>query len=221
MRDSVLKQTMKNVGALLFALYTVPVCAEPSTPPQTCTYESFNWNVRQQRPVNLHTVVHPYSSLTPEEVDPQTGCTVCREDQVSVQVGRLKPFLVCNKVADKVRDALERLLAAGEVVEEVTAYRPGKTRNPLDDESNRTGFSNHAYGSAVDINRARNGLYDNCEQFGPWCRLLQGGTWIPGNPGVLGRDTAIVRGMKAVGFKWGGEIAGKQKDFMHFSVTGY
>ncbi len=23
------------------------------------------------------------------------------------------------------------------------------------------------------------------------------------------------------GFKWGGEIAGKQKDFMHFSLTGY
>jgi hypothetical protein len=212
---------MKYAGAFLFMFYAVPVCAEPSSPPQTCTYESFNWNVRQQRPVNMHTVTHPYSELASDEVDPQTGCTVCLEDQVTVQVGKLTPFLVCNKVADIVRDTLDNLLSSGEVVVEVTAYRPGKTRNPLDDEGNRTGFSNHAYGAAIDINRGMNGLYDNCAQFGPVCRLIQGGAWIPGHPGVLGRDTPIVRGMMEAGFKWGGDIAGKQKDFMHFSFTGY
>lgn len=109
----------------------------------------------------------------------------------------------------------------GETVLEITAYRPGRTRNPLDVDGNRTGFSNHAYGAAVDINRAMNGLYDNCVQFGPECRLIQGGHWIPGNPGVLDRNTPIVRGMMEAGFRWGGEIAGKQKDFMHFSFTGY
>ena len=207
--------------ALFLALYASAVCAEPLVQPQTCTYETFNWNVRQQRPVNIRIVTHPYSELTPEEIDPQTGCTVCQEDQRRIQVGNLKPFLVCNKIADAVRDTLEHLLSAGEVVLEVTAYRPGRTRNPLDDNGNRTGFSNHAYGVAIDINRARNGLYDNCVQFGPECRLIQGGLWVQGSLGALGRDTTIVRSMKKAGFKWGGEIAGKQKDFMHFSVTGY
>lgn len=209
------------MGVFVLALYASAIRAEPLVQPQTCTYETFNWNVRQQRPVNIHTVTHVYSELTPEETDPQTGCTVCQEDQRLMQVGNLKPFLVCNKIADAVRDTLERLLSAGETVLEVTAYRPGRTRNPLDADGNRTGFSNHAYGAAVDINRAMNGLYDNCVQFGPECRLIQGGHWIPGNPGVLDRDTPIVRGMMEAGFRWGGEIAGKQKDFMHFSFTGY
>lgn len=212
---------MNKMGALFFALYANTICAEPLIQPQTCTYETFNWNVRQQRPVNVHTVAHPYSELTPEEIDPQTGCTVCQEDQRQIQVGNLKPFFVCNKIAAVVRNTLERLLAEGEPVLEVSAYRPGRTRNPLNDAGNRTGFSNHAYGAAIDINRASNGLYDNCVQFGPGCRLIQGGPWVPGNPGTLGRDTSIVRGMKKAGFKWGGEIAGKQKDFMHFSVSGY
>lgn len=166
-------------------------------------------------------MTHPYSELTLEEIDSQTGCTVCQEDQRLIQVGNLKPFLVCNKIAVAVRDTLEKLLSAGEVVLEVTAYRPGRTRNPLDADGNRTGFSNHAYGVAIDINRAKNGLYDNCVQFGPECNLIQGGPWVQGNPGTLGTHTSIVRSMKKAGFKWGGEIAGKQKDFMHFSVTGY
>lgn len=212
---------MKKTGAVFFVLYASAIFAEPLVQPQNCTYETFNWNVRQQRPVNVHTVTHPYSKLAPEEVDTRTGCTVCQEDQRLMQVGNLKPFFVCDKIAETVRDTLEHLLSAGEVVLEVTAYRPGRTRNPLDEDGNRTGFSNHAYGAAIDINRAKNGLYDNCVQFGPECRLIQGGAWIPGNPGALDRDTPIVLSMKKAGFKWGGEIEGKQKDFMHFSATGY
>lgn len=212
---------MIKTGTLFFVLYAAAVYAEPSVSPQTCTYETFNWNVPQQRPVNIHTVVHPYSELAREEIDPQTGCTVCLEDQTLIRVGNLKPFLACKKIAGAVLDVLEHLLEAGEIVQEVTAYRPGRTRNPLDADGNRTGFSNHAYGAAIDINRAKNGLYDNCPQFGPECHLMQGGAWIPGNPGVLDRDAPIVRGMMRAGFKWGGEIEGKQKDFMHFSVTGY
>lgn len=212
---------MKISFALFIALYAASIFAAPPAPPQTCTYETFNWNIHQRRAVNIHTVTHAYSKLTPEEIDPQTGCTVCLEDQVLVQAGNLKPFLVCNKVADIVRDTLERLLASGKPVLEVTAYRPGRTRNPLDANGNRTGFSNHAFGAAIDINRGQNGLYDNCVQFGPRCRLIQGGHWVPGKPGTLERSSPIVRGMKEAGFKWGGEIAGRQKDFMHFSITGY
>jgi hypothetical protein len=138
---------------LFFTLFASAICAEPLIQPRTCTYDTFNWNISQQRPVNIHTVIHPYSQLSEEEVDYQTGCTVCLEDQRLLQIGNLKPFLVCNKIADAVRDSLERSLEAGEIVLEVTAYRPGRTRNPLDSDGNRTGFSNHAYGAAIDINR--------------------------------------------------------------------
>ena len=212
---------MKDLFAFFIVVYAAAVCAEPSVPPQTCTYKTYNWNTLLKRAVNIHTVTHPYAELSPEEIDPKTGCTVCREDQTLVKVGNLKPFLVCRKIAESVRHALERSLAAGETVLEVTAYRPGRTRNPLDANGNRTGFSNHAYGAAIDINRSVNGLYDNCVKFGPGCRLIQGGPWVSGNPGVLDRDTAIVRNLKQAGFRWGGEIAGRQKDFMHFSLTGY
>ena len=146
---------------------------------------------------------------------------VCLEDQKLLKVGNIKPFYVCSKIADRVQDRLEHLLETGEPVLEVVAYRPGRTKNPLDSDGNRTGFSNHAFGSAVDINRAKNGLYDSCSQFGPSCRLIQGGAWQPGSRGALSSDSAIVISMKEAGFKWGGEIAGNQKDFMHFSLSGY
>lgn len=189
--------------------------------PATCSYEVYNWNIYKKRAVNYKKVSHPYSDLKPEEKDPDTGCTVCVEDQELVKIKGLKPFRVCRIISGRVREALEKLLAAGEPVLEVRVYRPGKTKNPLDKNGNRTGFSNHAYGAAVDINRSKNGLYGNCYKFGPGCRLLQGGEWKPGTKGALTSDSAIVRVMKDAGFKWGGEIAGRQKDFMHFSVTGY
>ena len=208
--------------ALLLPLICfMTVIAEAETAPKTCTYEVYNWNIYKKRAVNMESVKHPYSELTAEEKDTETGCTVCVEDQKLLKVGSIEPFYICGKVADKVQAALERLLTEGAPVLEVTAYRPGRTKNPLDKKGNRTGFSNHAYGSALDINRSKNGLYDRCPKFGPACRLMQGGAWKPGARGALGKDSPIVLGMKAAGFKWGGEIEGVQKDFMHFSPSGY
>jgi len=37
----------------------------------------------------------------------------------------------------------------------------------------------------------------------------------------LKQDQAIVKELVNSGLKWGGEIKGWQKDFMHFSPTGY
>jgi len=37
----------------------------------------------------------------------------------------------------------------------------------------------------------------------------------------LHADSNIVRAIEDIGLKWGGEIDGKRKDFMHFSPTGY
>lgn len=209
-----------NCAVFVFLFYAWVETAHAETP-QTCTYVDSNWNVLQKRVINIRTVSHPYAALSREEIDEESGCTVCIEDQTLLKVRNIKPFYVCNRIAEKVQSRLETLLDNGEPVLEVVAYRPGRTKNPLDGYGNRTGFSNHAFGSAVDINRSKNGLYDNCTQYGPACRLIQGGAWQPGSIGALSKESAIVIGMKAAGFKWGGEIAGQQKDFMHFSLSGY
>lgn len=212
------------VPVFLFTMLLAGNChPEPPVPaaPGTCTYDVYNWNTLKKRAVNFARVRRPYSEIKAEEIDPYTGCTVCEEDQELVAVVGVKPFLICRKLVPVVRETLLKLLVAGEPVFEVEGYRPGRTKNPLDRSGNRLGFSNHAYGAAIDLNRSRNGLYDNCFKFGPGCRLLQGGRWKPEIRGTLAPGSAIVIAMKAAGFKWGGEIEGRQKDFMHFSFSGY
>ncbi len=212
-------------GFLLLAavlLPSIPAMAdEGRIPPLVCTYEVSRWNVPRRQSVDHRTVSHSYSSLTREEIDPETGCTVCSEDQVLIAVPPLEPFKLCWKLAPKVRQVLEQLLRDGAPLFTAKGYVVIRSRGPLDADGSRTLFSNHSFGTALDINAQQNGLYDNCIAFGPWCRLVMGGPWEPGAPGALLPDGEIVQAFAAIGLKWGGEIKGKQKDFMHFSPTGY
>ena len=78
----------------------------------------------------------------------------------------------------------------------------------------------------MDINAADNGLYRHCIEFNAQCELirggpLRGGPWRPENSRSFTADSATVRLFDEAGIKWGGNILGKQKDFMHFSPTGY
>jgi hypothetical protein len=164
---------------------------------------------------------HPYQKLSADEVDPVSGCTVCSEDQEIISIPPLAPFSVCYKLAPRVRSVIQYLAANKASINTVIAYHVIKSRGPLDSDGNRTAFSNHSFGAAIDINPGQNGLYDDCITFGPQCRLLRGGEWHPGTPGTLDKNSDIVVRLKQAGFRWGGEIEGKQKDFMHFSVTGY
>jgi hypothetical protein len=205
--------------ALLFSVEAAP--AEDRRPPQSCTYEVQSWSVTLKQSVDRKTVSHPYSTITLDEIDPITGCTVCSEDQEIISIPPLEPFLLCSRIAPQVRAALERLIRDGAPVFAVIGYHVIKSRGPVDSAGNRTGFSNHSFGTAIDINPAQNGLYDHCFQFGPGCRLMRGGEWRPGVAGTLERDSYIVKAMGAIGLRWGGEIEGRQKDFMHFSPTGY
>ncbi len=190
--------------------------------PLTCSYDSYSWNVHQKKAVNFAHVSHPYSQLAREEVDPHTGCTVCSEDQVEVNIAGLPPFPICRKLAPELKPALTYLIRSGVHIERIIGYRPGKSRGNTDVDGNRTIFSNHAFGTALDINPAHNGLYGNCIRFGPQCRLLKGGAWRPGSdPASLVPDGEVVQVMRSIGLQWGGEIEGRQKDFMHFSISGY
>jgi hypothetical protein len=205
---------------LTLLLYPGPIRAE-NRPSSACTYEMQIWNVNDKRSVVTKSVEHSYSDLRQEEIDPATGCTVCSEDQELIKLPSLPPFSVCFKLAPKVKFVLRDMLKRGALIRTVVGYHVIKSRGPVDGNGNRTGFSNHSFGTAIDINPELNGLYDSCIEFGPQCRLLRGGEWRPGTPGTLDKNSEIVSLFKQAGFQWGGEIAGKQKDFMHFSLTGY
>jgi len=204
----------------LILLLAQPISSECS--PLTCTYETYRWNVHLKRAVAFSHVSHPYSKLSKEEVDPVTGCTVCMEDQVELKVAALPPFRACRRLAPELKSALEQLARDGVPLYRVVGYRPGKTRGDIDADGNRTSFSNHAYGTALDINPEQNGLYTDCVRFGPQCKLVMGGEWRPGEqPASLLPGGKVVSAMRSIGFRWGGEIKGRQKDFMHFSISGY
>lgn len=212
---------IKMLTSLIVLLSFPGAEADPRPLPADCTYVVQTWNVNLKSSGQKKAVRHPYEDVTPEEQDALTGCTVCSEDQETISIPPLPPFSVCRKLAQRVRMAVRDLTSKGEVLHVVEGYRVIRSRGAIDREGNRTEFSNHSFGTAIDINPGQNGLYDNCLTFGPQCRLLRGGEWKPGVPGTLARNGDIVSLFKQAGFKWGGEIAGNQKDFMHFSLTGY
>lgn len=212
---------MKTAIATFLVFLVSGSLAETRQASPDCTYEMKIWNVNTGSSVNQKIIRHSYNDLKTEEVDPLTGCTVCSEDQTLIDIPPLKPFTVCSKIAPQVRDAVTSLTKSGMPIHAIVGYHVIKSRGAADGNGNRTGFSNHSFGTAIDINPELNGLYDNCVVFGPQCRLLRGGEWRPGLPGALDKNSEIVKTFKKAGFQWGGEIAGKQKDFMHFSLTGY
>jgi hypothetical protein len=207
---------------LRLPLLVVSLMASNAAMAQSCHYQDWRWNVAQQRAVQKKTIIKDASALLPDEFDARSGCSVCAEDQQVIRLEGLPEFSVCKRYASNVRDTLQQLISQGEQIDSVIGYRVGRTRGDIDAQGNRSGFSNHSYGIAIDINTAHNGLYGNCMQFGPRCKLLRAGPWRPGNdPYSLRADGLIVKTFKEAGFKWGGEIEGRQKDFMHFSPTGY
>lgn len=224
-RKSPYGRPMRYRRFLLLSALLAVLLGQPSTwadeAPATCTYTTYRWSVPQRRAVDRHTVRHPYADLSLDEVDPATGCSVCEEDQVWIEVASLPAFRFCRKLAPEVGATLRRLADSGVPLLSLTGYRVGMTRGPTDAAGCRTVFSNHSFGAALDVNAELNGLYDNCVNFGPECRLLLGGRWQPNAPGGLSAQGAVVEALRGAGLRWGGEIAGKQKDFMHFSPTGY
>lgn len=188
---------------------------------EMCTYQTYQWNPSQKKALNIRKVRHPYNELSKEQVDPVTGCSICEEDQQNFKLTKDLSIKLCARIAPKVIPSLKELIASGQLINQLVGYRVGMTRGELDSKGNRTQFSNHSFGTAIDINSQQNGLYDNCLTFNRDCRLVKGGEWHPRKPGSLTENSEIVRSFNRIGFQWGGQITGRQKDFMHFSITGY
>ena len=183
-----------------------------------CHYDYTVWNTRTRSSEGPVAVKKWKKDLLPYEKGP-LGCTLCEEDQVTVSLKNGKSFRACGAVAEVFRKAID---ASGIRIETILGYRPSRSRGPVDSRGLRTEFSNHAYGVAIDINEEHNGLYSNCREWGPQCVLTKGGIYNPGrDPLSLTRDHVLTEALISSGFLWGGEIAGNQKDFMHFSPDGY
>ncbi len=206
---------------LILCLLPVFTWANTAAQENTCTYHTYKWNVQSKSAVERRLVEKPYSALTPQERDASSGCSVCLEDQLQITLRNGVKFKMCAVLAERTETTLNRLLVRGEIIDSVTGYRVGLTRGDVDSNGNRTEYSNHSFGIALDINADMNGLYGNCIPFNEGCELRKGGRWQPNYFGGLHKDKPTVRAFKSIGYKWGGEIKGRQKDFMHFSPSGY
>ena len=188
--------------------------------PQTCTYADWAWSAAERRAVNIREVEKPYSAVRDDERDALTGCSICREDQVEIALPGVEPFQACKAVAGEVEAGLRRALARGFEIETVTGYRVGRSKGVLDRQGRRTEYSNHSFGLAIDVNAGLNGLYDRCTEYSSRCRLIRGGEWRPSAPGGISPDAPLYEELTGIGWRWGGELPGRQKDFMHFSPSG-
>jgi hypothetical protein len=88
-------------------------------------------------------------------------------------------------------------------------------------KTGRTSFSEHSYGLAVDINpfenpaRAGSRIYPRAAAG----RYYWNRSAHLGDPGVITRRSSIYRGMRSVGWSWGGAWSGG-RDYQHFSRSG-
>lgn len=211
MRDS-----MKFVCAWL-SLLLISTAAQADEP---CTYSDWDWDVNQKKAVNFQEVQTTRDQLTPEQMHSDLPCSICEEDMIEIEIENIAPFKMCRAVAPAVNDAIRQSINEGFRFKALTGYRVGCTKGPANELGLRTEYSNHSFGLAIDINADANGLYNNCLRFSPDCQLVRGGPWQPGNPTSITRNSPVYDNMRAIGFRWGGDLLGPQKDFMHFSITG-
>ena len=209
---------------------SAPASAAAAAAPTTCTYRTYSWSVKTKKAVGHSQVAKAYAEVTDDERDPaDPRCTVCQEDQVAVAVPGLPPVTVCRHWAPQVEAALQAVHTGGAfTIERLDGYRPGRTRGAVKDHL-RTAWSNHSFGTAIDINAHHNGLYNPCKLSDPpttaaqiaHCRKGMGGAW---NPQARPKLTIVPGGEVHTAFtafwKWGGALPGNLKDFMHFSITG-
>lgn len=199
-----------------------------------CVYTTYQWDVARKRAAQHRKIDKPYREVTSDERDPlEPRCTPCRGDQTQIDPSRLgfaqvKPFLVCWAYAQQVEQALRSIAEAKDFdLREVIGWRVGRTRGAVVNGL-RTGWSNHSFGTAVDINAAYNGLYAGCDvnlddpKQIRRCQLRVGGAWNPAGRARLSVTTggSVYKAFTAF-WKWGGQIRGDIRDLMHFSINGY
>lgn len=214
----------KLLAALLFVFLFVShtLAAQPNNSQANykCSYDSWNWNTLSKRSENRSRVIKSKAELSNEERGTIENCSVCEEDQGEIFIASLPSFKICKTYKERIETVIKKVISSGFPISSISGYRVGKSKGPINSLGQRTQFSNHSYGIAIDFNAEKNGLYDSCLVFGLGCKLIRGGIYNPTAEGSVHRNTLLYQLMIKEFFKWGGEINGKQKDFMHFSLDG-
>ena len=210
----------KSYAISLLLCFSSLVSAE-SIASDLCHYDLYRYNVRKRKLEGPSKIRKTRSELSSHEIDQKTGCSICEEDQVQIALYNGVTFKICRAIAHKIEWALNKSLVAGFKIQEATGYFVKQTRGKVDVNGYRTELSNHSFGLSIDINRSHNGLYENCLNFDSRCKLSHGGRWSPDHKLSITSSSLLVELMEQKGFLWGGQIKGKQKDFMHFSPTGF
>ena len=98
--------------------------------PSTCTYTDRSWNNGGW--TNVQQISKSYSQVSGYEIDPfGSVCTLCQEDQVLVSVAG-QSFQICWKYANNVKNALQKIVNAGFVIEDsIKGYSAGRTRDSV------------------------------------------------------------------------------------------
>lgn len=184
---------------------------------ETCTFEYSIYNVREKKSLERKKVKTTFKKALKDK----RGCSVCQEAQRLIHLKNGVKFKACALLSEDIRLQLNKALDDGFPIQKVIGYQPQVSRGAIDQKGNRTEFSNHSFGSAIDINPKNNGLYDNCLEWNSHCRLRKGGAWRPNeDPFSIQRKSKLIKGLHSIGLKWGGNLLGRQKDFMHFSEEG-
>jgi len=80
-----------------------------------------------------------------------------------------------------------------------------------------TGFSEHAYGTALDVNPVQNPYVRGTTVLPPAGRAYLDRADV--RTGMVVRDDVVVRAFRAAGWGWGGDFS-SIKDYQHFSLSG-
>jgi len=172
-----------------------------------------------------------FKSGVPQEISSQMVLieVSCYDYNGNISKGKL---VINKKIKEEVETIFKELVNIKFPIEKIvpiSEYEWDDNKSMEDNNSSSYNYravagssklSDHSYGIAIDINSDKNGLYNNCFVFNKKCNLIQGGLYNPLNKGSITKESPIYKAMINIGFKWGGEIKGNQKDFMHFSVDG-
>ena len=123
-----------------------------------------------------------------------------------------REVVVCNELADEVLGIFREIyLDEGRFpIHDLVGYDYRSI-------TGGSGLSNHAYGRAIDINRAENPMIENGRKIvHPDEPPYVPGEWRPGeDPYSVTPDGVVVRAFKSRGWRWGGDWT-SCKDYQHF-----
>ena len=233
LRDTTAQPTHRSTTNITPTTDTAPPPApSPSPSAETSGSQPFSAAVRRIGPGLRERMRFSYRS----------GCPVSQADlrylrlslvtfDGSVSTGEI---VVHKRYADAVIQVFRRLYESGWPIRRMRLVDDYRGSDELSLAANNTsgyncrkvaggqGWSEHAYGRAIDINPVQNPYVQRSSVAPPAGRRYaaidrSAGAAVP--PGVIRSDDVVVSAFARIGWQWGGEWT-SSKDYQHFSASG-